>query len=105
MSTKSMTKGMAGKTLFPPQSIFMGMDMTRKIEGVNWFITIFILFWEKPVFWFIKRKPVLSKDIKCISRKNSISIRAIFPMSDMDFHSFAINIFIFLIANLTNSKT
>ncbi len=64
MGTKSMTEGMAGETMLPPQTLLMGMNMSGEKKGLNGSVLVLELLWKQPVRGLATSKPVMSKDIQ-----------------------------------------
>ena len=90
--------------MFPAEGIFMCAHMAHDIKGINRAGRI-RLFWKKPAGWSVISKPVFRKDVQCFLRKDSITVRAVFGMGDMDAHIFPLDVTITQAADLADPET
>lgn len=86
MGAEGMPERMAGKTFRPSKTGFMSSDVSEKEVGIDRFIGT-ALFVEEIIHRLAAFKPVLRKDIEGSSRENSVTVRTVFGMFDMDAHT------------------
>lgn len=103
VGAKRVAEGMTGDARFPAEAPFLFMDMPGEIKRINGFAGA-VLFWKEPAGGSAAAQPVLGEDVQCMPGKDSITVRTVFAMSDMDTHAGAADIFITEMADFPDAE-
>lgn len=85
MGAESMAEGVAGKAMDPAKLCFAGENGLVYGVGDHMLVRMAV-FREKPSHGFAGWEPVISKNLQGVRRKNGITVRASFGMTDMNAH-------------------